>query len=58
MKIKSKTKKKVYHHLSLCEREIISIGLESGKTQKEISRDLKRSSSTISREIKRNKSEI
>ena len=58
MKIKSKTKKKVYHHLSLGEREIISIGLESGKTQKEISRDLKRSSSTISREIKRNKSEI
>ena len=58
MKIKSKPEIKVYHHLSLDERETISIGLESGKTQKEISIELKRSSSTISREIKRNISKI
>lgn len=44
MKIKSNTKKKVYNHLSLCEREMLPIGLESGKIHKEILKELEKRS--------------
>jgi IS30 family transposase len=49
---------KKYRHLSLEEREEISIGLEMGLKQNSIALKLQRSPSTISREIKRNKSSI
>lgn len=41
--------------LALAEREEISRGLASGKSLRQIARDLKRAPSTISREVKRNK---
>ena len=41
-------------HLSLCERETISIGLALAKSVRQIAADLSRSPSTISREINKN----
>lgn len=42
------------HHLTSADREEISRGLSSGKSMREIARQLDRSPSTISREINRN----
>jgi len=44
-----------YKHLTIYEREKISLMLAEGKTQREIARELGRHKSTISREIKRNR---
>jgi transposase, IS30 family len=51
-------KKKKYGHLTQQERDRIEALLESGHTQKEIAKILKRNESTISRELKRNRRKI
>ncbi len=45
---------KIYQHLSLEERELISIWKAQGKSLREIARKLNRNPSTISRELRRN----
>jgi IS30 family transposase len=52
-KTNTKSSKK-YNHLTLAEREEISVGLAKGLTQKAIAAKLKRNPSSISRELKRN----
>ncbi len=47
-----------YTHLSLKEREVLSVLLQNGLKQKEIAQILKRHPSTISRELNRNKTMI
>ena len=49
---------KKYSHFSIEEREIISKGLASGKSQGKIATELGRSKSSVSREIKRNYSQF
>jgi|GEM_PF-816069 len=43
-----------YIHLTIAEREEVRVMLESGQSQRYISKQLQRSPSTISRELKRN----
>jgi transposase, IS30 family len=44
-----------YKHITLYERELISVGLEKKKSLRHIAKELKRSHTSVSREIKRNK---
>ena len=47
--------KKDYRHLSLEEREHVSLGLVQGKSLRSLARELDRSPSTLSREVRRNR---
>lgn len=47
-----------YIHLSLAEREELSVGLHSGKRIADIARDIGRNASTLYREIKRNNAPV
>lgn len=46
--------KRTYRHLTLEERETISLGLAQGRTLRELADELKRAPSTLSRECRRN----
>jgi IS30 family transposase len=50
--------KKVYHQLTLGQREEIAIGLENGKSLSQIARELGVDKSTVSRELKRNNAQM
>lgn len=50
--------KKLYEHLQIYERELLSILRGEGKSLREIAKILKRSPSTLSRELQRNAPEI
>lgn len=47
--------RKDYRHLSLEEREHVSLGLVQGKSLRSLARELDRSPSTLSREVRRNR---
>ena len=47
--------RKDYSHLSLEEREHVSLGLVQGKSLRSLARELDRSPSTLSREVRRNR---
>ncbi len=47
--------RKEYRHLSLEEREHVSLGLVQGKSLRSLARELDRSPSTLSREVRRNR---
>lgn len=48
------SQKRSSRHLSLEEREVIMLGVELGKSKRQIAREINRAPSTVTREIKRN----